>query len=796
MEQLFHSRKAEVQRKVKVEGDGVTKGHEGKSSSSAGRTPASVLLDYLSRIETETASHSCVLLLDDFQWADPDSIQALVFLSRNIKHLPVLMLVALREDEIQDPSLQEILRILRREGHAVDVPLAGLKEKETLKLVENIVQASLDSSKAAATVNFLLERTGGNPYFILEMVRHLQETGLMRTDGQQAVLDLPLAQTSESVELTVPDSVSKLLTKKLETLSKDERSILEGAAILGHEFEVTPLEQLFRSHSENVANSLRKLASKKGLIVQKGEDGTRYTFAHALLWETVKNCTPEDQRKQMAGQLAAWWEERLPADIERMATLYELAGLNGKALTCVDKVIEVSLQTHAHERISRYFDKGLDLMEREGTPVVGMVEWGLSVVDRLRGDGGDITWIEPMCRRLFVMNPPEPISWELIIRLASAMVGGRIKGVKELLGMVYEGTRQRPELASPALLGRLAAVDSRLLYSEGKWSDSAKRARDALAKLPEEERFFRGDAYTGLGWIDMDLNHYGEATENLEKGLTVAKAGKLWGLVVHLLNLKGSIASSMGDLKMAEDCYSDAVATTRNIGQVLSLPIFLYNLSGAKKELGDLEGAEMAAREAMRVAEAFDQKWAQGVASLALGEVMLLEKTSSEAMECIKRARGISEETGNMDLNVQADLDMAELTGSMGDPAGALAALKDLEEKGSLRQEQVARLHVLLARFATETGSKEEARTEVERALDESRRRSLRFWEGQALIAFSEWEKRFGAPEDAVRLKEQAEKHLKDCGVTNLAPFMGELTEPEEEGELARKKGKRSHGLN
>jgi tetratricopeptide (TPR) repeat protein len=751
-----------------------------EEQSPADRAPANVLLDYLSKIEEDSLASPCVLILDDFHWADPDSVQALQFLSRNISRMPVLMAVALREDEVQSSALRIVLSNMRREGLTKDISLKGLDEKDSLQLLENAVRAPLEAARAHDAVRFLLEQTGGNPYFFLELVRMWQEDGLIRVEGGKVVIDDRLSRGYKGVGIKVPDSVLDLLTQRLRSLTRVDREVLEGAAILGQEFEVAPLDELFPSRGEGVGKALDRLAAKKGLVVHKDEGGTRYGFAQALLWEAVRGSIPEERRKQWTGQLAKWLELHIPADLERISTLYQWGGLNKQALQYVDRIIEMSLQMHAHERAIMNFETRIGLMEHEGASAEEMAKWGLSVVDRLRKDGGDDHWVASSCRRLLQASPPEPLSWELVVRLADATTVNLLQEARQLLDKVKVAATQRPELASPALSGMIAVVDSRVLYSEGKSDASAEVARAALSILPEGELFSRGLAYYGLGWFEMDRNRWEEATRALEKGLAAAGEGKVDGLIPHLLNLKGSIAMVKGDLRVSEKCSMEASAICRGLGNVVTLSVVQCNLSVTRQEMGDIDGAEEAAREALRLAQVFNQAYLQGSTSQTLGEVLVLRKSASEAMDLFSKAKRVYGETGNSELIQEVDMDIAEVKGIMGDAPGALDTLKKVMEQGQLKQDQTAHFHMVRFRLMLAMGDKDESRADVELALEESRKRGLRYWEGRALLGLSDWEKAFGTPESADKMRQEAENVLKGCGVVNISLFQSSTSRPVE----------------
>jgi tetratricopeptide (TPR) repeat protein len=745
-------------------------------SSPESRAPANVLMDYLTTLESEAASRPCVLLLDDFHWADPDSVQALRFLGRNIKRLPVLMVVGLREDEVKGFAFQEVLRDLKREGLASDISLGGLDEKAALQLLEGTIHAPLDPTTATEAVRYLLGQTGGNPYFFLEVVRQLQGSGMIRVEGGKTIMVHPSGKGAGKVRFAVPDAISTLLKQRLDTLARDDRDLLDAAAILGQEFEMAPLDAIFHSRDENVGTALRRLSTKGGLIVPRDGEGTRYAFAHALLWETVTDTTPEEKMRPWAEQLATWLEAHRPADIERIAELHESGGSTAKALACVDRIIALSLQMHAHERVAGYFERGLALMEQAKTSPAQMAEWGLSVVGRLRSDGTSIRLLDPMCRRLLKLDPPAPLSWEVLLRLANALASTNVGEGKQLLSKVREETRKRPEIVSQALLGRVAVANAVLLYAEGKPDDSAEAAREALSTLPEEERFFRGLAYEQLGWIDMDRNQWGEATANLEKGLIVAREGRSYGLMPAFLNLKGSMASLEGNLTLAESCFNEGLSICRNLGEIAGLSLYGSNLSQTRRDMGNIEGAEDVAREALRIAEAFDLHFPRGVAAMGLGEVLIQKKSFAEAEELFRRAGVVFEKIGAGEMVLQLGIDTAEMRGMMGDTEGALSALTEMKNAKDLKQDQAARLHLLRASFMNDSSAKEEVRTAIELALDESKKKDMRYWEGRALIALSAWEKKWGSPDKAAGVREQAEKILRECGVTNLSLFTGEAT--------------------
>jgi tetratricopeptide (TPR) repeat protein len=263
-------------------------------------------------------------------------------------------------------------------------------------------------------------------------------------------------------------------------------------------------------------------------------------------------------------------------------------------------------------------------------------------------------------------------------------------------------------------------------------------------------------------------------------GLSVAREGKAYGLIPTMFNLKGAIANAKGDLKEAEECFKEAASTCKDLGNFLNLTVFLTNLCITRQLIGDVDGAESAAREALRVSEAFNYTYVQGVAYNSLGQVLQQKGQPKEALEVLAKARALIAETGAVDKVQDVDMDIADATGTMGDIAGALRILDSVLAAGELKQDQIARFHVLTGLLKMDLGAGEEAKAELELGLAESKKRSLRYWEGQCLLGLSDWERKFGTAEAADRMRGEAERVLKECGVAPPPP-----SQPRKDGKQA-----------
>ena len=176
-----------------------------------------------------------VLLLDDLQWADAGSLQLLEHVAPELNGLPVLVLATYRDVEL-DPAgpIRRSLLDLRLHGYLREVTLARFDGEKTQVLL-GAVLGTPDLGKELTGA--LLEKTGGNPLFVEEVVRSLVEEGhLTRTDaGWHRAPDL---------RVEMPSTVREVVHRRVARLGREAEGALAAAAVLGTEFDFLTLQEV------------------------------------------------------------------------------------------------------------------------------------------------------------------------------------------------------------------------------------------------------------------------------------------------------------------------------------------------------------------------------------------------------------------------------------------------------------------------------------------------------------------------------------------------------------------------
>ena len=156
-----------------------------------------------------TATQPALLVLDDLQWADKPTVLLFRHLLRGVTRAPLLVLGCYRDVDVpRGHTIADLLADLRREPSVTWIPLSGLSEDESQELPRT--RAGRDVG--ARLVGALHHETDGNPFFLEELLRHLDET-----DGS-ALLDDDVTAGLDVDDLELPDTIRDVIVRRLRRL--------------------------------------------------------------------------------------------------------------------------------------------------------------------------------------------------------------------------------------------------------------------------------------------------------------------------------------------------------------------------------------------------------------------------------------------------------------------------------------------------------------------------------------------------------------------------------------------------
>ena len=261
-------------------------------------------------VEGLAAERPTVLVFEDLHWADDgllDFIDSLVDWATDV---PLLVVGTARPE------------LLARRPHwgggktnAAMLSLAPLSESETAELVHAILERSVLSADVQSAV---LARAGGNPLYAEEFARMIGERG-----------DRP-----ERGGLDLPDSVQGLISARLDLLTRDEKDLLQDAAVVGKVFWPGALSA--NRDASDLGDALRALERKEFVRRERRssvEGELQYAFRHVLVRDVAYAQIPRATRAERHAQVAAWIERQVRGEdsAELLAHHYSSALEYGRA---------------------------------------------------------------------------------------------------------------------------------------------------------------------------------------------------------------------------------------------------------------------------------------------------------------------------------------------------------------------------------------------------------------------------------------------------------------------------------
>jgi DNA-binding CsgD family transcriptional regulator len=223
-----------------------------------------------------TANGPALVLLEDLHWADPASVDLLRHVGPHLRHWPPMVLATYRADELtrHHPLSRQLPALVREaDGHRIDVHRLDL---DALRALVG-ARYSLARQDEGRLVAYLERHAEGNPFFATELLRTLEERGLLRQDGAGWSL-------GELDRVFVPSLLRQLIDGRVAHLGEATRQPLAMAAVIGQEVPLALWAEVAEI-DEDVLDVVERAVEAH--LLEAERDGTRVRFVHALTREAL-----------------------------------------------------------------------------------------------------------------------------------------------------------------------------------------------------------------------------------------------------------------------------------------------------------------------------------------------------------------------------------------------------------------------------------------------------------------------------------------------------------------------------
>jgi class 3 adenylate cyclase/tetratricopeptide (TPR) repeat protein len=289
-----------------------------------------------------------VLFIEDVHWIDKISEELFTYFSRCIQGHGILMITAYRP-AVSPPWAQG--------AHYQRMGLETLSSDASLRLVRNLLGGL---PLEPALEQKIVEKTGGNPFFMEEIVRDLLDQRDLVKEGDRYVCTRPIEHCA------VPETVQGVLAARMDRLSEDLKHTMQVASVIGRDFAFRLLKSIMEL-GEELRVRLTNLVGLEILYEKALYPELEYIFKNALTQEVAYESLLKQRRQEIHGRIARAIEElyanRLEPHYELLAHHYERSGKAEKASEYLMLAAEKSNQSMAAQTAYVFFKQALKVVE-------------------------------------------------------------------------------------------------------------------------------------------------------------------------------------------------------------------------------------------------------------------------------------------------------------------------------------------------------------------------------------------------------------------------------------------------
>jgi len=685
-----------------------------------------------------------VLCLEDLQSADDATRQLLAVLRERLlepnesRHEPITIVGATRRKRDVPDGYETI-------------SLAPLSEADARRIAETVLDGAIDPELS----DLLFEQSGGNPYFLEELLRYLRDhEQLERTD------DTYRLATNAPETVQVPETLEGLLVGRIDALEPEVRETLKGASVIGRQFWVGVLGETLQCEPHDAVDTL----VDRGLIQPCQEstlpDDREYVFEHALVRDATYELLPRSARQELHAAVSTELEriarERIPADRSTLALAARQAAEaddHDRAGTLWTDAAERAIDDDAYQEAITYAEQALE------TPVAETARLQLAQAckalarhDRVIEIVEDIDTNEDGAVDRKLVTRAQLLRAEVLSRQ------GAYEDAIELIERVAEvadgAVEARARLRAGAALSRLTRYDEareQLRTAEARLETCAERTetvrleaelrrelgnleqrRDAYEAANEhfeaslalarecDDALNVARALTYLGIVSMHQKTPETAIERLEESLAINREiGDRYGEAGALTNL-GLAASKRNDWEDAMQYYEQGLQLFEEVGDEKGAAVALNNLGDVALQRGHLDTATEYYEESLEITREIGDRQAEGNSRIALGLVALRRDVLETAEEHFETGLAIKREIGERKGEAMALTGLGAVTCRR----GALATAEDHVEEGLEIAREIdnrdceARSLAVLSEIAERRGDSEHAEDRFDAAVE------------------------------------------------------------------------------
>jgi DNA-binding NarL/FixJ family response regulator len=265
------------------------------------------------------ANGPVMALFEDLHWADPASLEIVRHIAPRVSTLPLLLIITYRVDEVTKlhPFYAQLPSLLR-EARGLQLDLRRLDLDELSSLVASRYQLPPDDAQRLVT--YLDQHAEGNPFFATELLRALEDEGLLGEPAARSLGDLE--------HLVLPSLLRQVIEGRVQRLGEAPARTLLFGAVIGQDVPIDLLATVAQLDEEQLLSIIEQ--ATEAHLIEPDRAGTHFRFVHALTREALYESISPPRRRLMHQTVAETLLVKPGSDLDGIAYHLTQAG-DGRA---------------------------------------------------------------------------------------------------------------------------------------------------------------------------------------------------------------------------------------------------------------------------------------------------------------------------------------------------------------------------------------------------------------------------------------------------------------------------------
>jgi diguanylate cyclase (GGDEF)-like protein len=576
-----------------------------------------------------------ILFMDDLHWADRPTCELLDFLMRSLKP-NVKIFGTYRIEEIKNSPLSHYWGIWAKERLYTQLTLSPLSEEQSDQLLEAIMGAV-----PPAVARTVYHESGGNPFFIEEIMAEFQRTKKLYWNGREWIY-------VKSMAVTVPSTIEETIKRKLKILHPEIVTIIQMAAVYGQEFTPDIISIATRRNVGQIMEGIDELV-RLGLIKIRTAD--TYFFSEDVVRQIVYRITPRADllkyHKAVGEATETAFHNVIHNYYEQLVHHFTLARDVAKTLMYAKKAGQKARDNYAHSLAIKFYEIALKYEGR--IEEIFLINFALADIYNSAGNYSKTIDHLRICLRM------DPNAYRVYEKLGS--VYEKLGNYKRSLQYYEKGIRFTQ--GTPAVF--IFKASMAWLYTRmGQYGRAKEACDEMLKKRKQMSSQSLGDVYVILGVILLRLGKFNRAEQYFKKSLRIRRSigdkKNVAACYVDLgLNYQGKF-----NVKASERFFNKALSIYQEVGYQEGILITLNNL-GVLYASYDLPKAEAYCLEALSKAKLIGAKRTIVLLYNNLGMISYNRLMSDQALLSFRRALKLAREIDFYEGVIFASISLSEL---------------------------------------------------------------------------------------------------------------------------------------